>query len=96
MHVLGHDDIPEQVKPQIIAGLRQLFYEDVPGAQGLQKRQPAVAAEGDEVQMALTVVALQTSRHGEPQEGNNNPKTQVPTPNLGHPPPTASRYSADI
>ena len=36
--------------------------------------------------MTPTVVALQTSRHGKPQVGNGHPKTQVPTPNLGHPP----------
>jgi hypothetical protein len=43
-----------------------------------------------EVQMTPTVVALQTSRHGKPQQGNSHPKTQVPTPTLGHPPPLST------
>src|SRR6266852_2565581 len=40
--------------------------------------------------MTPTVVALQTSRHGEPQQRNSHPKTQVPTLNLGHPQPLAT------
>jgi hypothetical protein len=43
-----------------------------------------------EVEMTPTVVALQTSRHGEPQQRNRHPKTQVPTPNLVHPPPLST------
>src|SRR5208283_2368761 len=42
--------------------------------------------EGNKVQMPFAVVALQPSRHRKPQSEKCHPKTQVPTPNLGHPP----------
>jgi hypothetical protein len=47
-------------------------------AHGLQKQQTAIAAEGKEVQMAPTVVALQTSRHGEPQKGTATSRPRFP------------------
>jgi hypothetical protein len=38
------------------------------------------------MQMALVVVPAQSCRHAQSTKANVNPKTQVPTANLGHPP----------
>jgi hypothetical protein len=56
------------MKFQFVAGLAQLIHKDVTRRRALQQRQTPVTTEGDEVQMALAVVALQSSRHRQPQE----------------------------
>src|SRR5580693_6352795 len=98
MHMLRHHHITEEMKPHLVAHFPQLFHKSVPRPHRLQQRQPPIATEGNKMQMTLAVVAPQSRRHGEPHRRNVNPKTQVPTTNLGHPPPlyTSPRSAAVI
>src|SRR6266404_5135325 len=86
MHVLGHYHITDQTKSCCIAHSSQFFHEEVSRPLRFQKRQSPVTTESNKVQIAFAVIAFKTRRHRQPSRRNNHPKTQVSTPNLGHPP----------
>jgi hypothetical protein len=87
MNVLWHHDITDQMKLHLVAHLPQLFHKNVSRVRRLQQRQPPVTTERNKMQMSFAVIPLQSRRHRHPKEGNVSPKTQVQTPNPGHPPP---------
>src|SRR5712664_1443876 len=98
MHMLGHHHITDQTKSRRIAHLSQFFHEEVSCPRRFQKGQSPVTTESNKVQIAFAVIAFKTRRHRQPHRRNNHPKTQVPTPNLGHPPSlyTSPRRAAVI
>jgi hypothetical protein len=57
--MFGHDDIAEEEKAVSVADHIQSFYEAIAPGRGAKKRQSVVAAEGDEVEVALTIEALE-------------------------------------
>src|SRR6266404_5413533 len=79
MQMLGHYHITDQTKSRRIAHSSQFFQEEVSRSHRFQKRQSPVTTESNKVQIAFAGIA-------NPGRRNNHPKTQVPTPNLGHPP----------
>src|SRR5260370_12643400 len=84
--MLGHHHITDQTKSRPIAHSSQFVHEKVACPRRFQKRQSPVTTESNEVQIAFAVVAFKTAGIANPSRRNNHPKTQVPTPNLGHPP----------
>src|SRR5712664_915824 len=98
MHMIGHYHITDQTKSRCIAHSSQFFHEEVSCPRCFQKRQSPVTTESNKVQIAFAVIAFKTRQHRQPSRRNNHPKTQVPTPNLGHPPSlyTSPRRAAVI
>jgi hypothetical protein len=76
MHVLRHEDVPNQ--PELIGAsdLPQYFQEQIPRANRFQIAPPVVATEGNKMQIALAVVAFQTFRHSANQK--SGPPLQNP------------------
>src|SRR6202011_1583823 len=85
MDVFRHHHITDQMKLHLVADPRQFLQKDGTSPNRLQQRQAAITTEGKEVQMPLAIVAPQPCWHHHLKEGNVKPKTQVQTPNLGHP-----------
>lgn len=68
------------LSPSPFANLSQCVHKQISRPHGIQQRQPAVATEREEVQMAASVIAPQTLRHERPS------KTPRVTPPHGAPP----------
>ena len=73
--VLGHKGVAEEVELVGLAESHQGFFEEDAGVVIVEKRGALVAAEGDEVIAALSLVALQVAGH----EGIVTPGTLYPT-----------------
>jgi len=73
--VLGNKGVAEEVELVGLAESHQGFFEEDAGVVIVEKRGALVAAEGDEVIAALSLVALQVAGH----EGIVTPGTLYPT-----------------
>ena len=62
--VLGHEDIGVEVEAVGLTGLFEDLFDEVFGFGGGEEREAVVAAEGDEVEVAGLVVALEAGGHG--------------------------------
>ena len=62
--VLGNKGVAEEVELVGLAESHQGFFEEDAGVVIVEKRGALVAAEGDEVIAALSLVALQVAGHG--------------------------------
>jgi len=58
-----HHDVAHKMEFRFVANLCEFFDEDVAGPSGLEQRQAPVTTEGDEMQMASAVIALESSGH---------------------------------
>ena len=65
VNVIGHDDVTSQRETVAVAHLAQKLDEQIPSVRGGKQGQPSVATAGDEVQVAQSVAAVQSLRHGE-------------------------------
>ena len=63
MHVLGHDHIATNEKLVLLANALQRLLEDAPASRCTQLRLPAIATEGDEVQIAGLLESFESPRH---------------------------------
>jgi hypothetical protein len=64
MHVIGHEHIAYQRELILAADLAQHFRKEIFGVSGLQVRMAMVTAERQEMQVLLTVAALESLGHG--------------------------------
>ena len=87
--VLGHDHVTDQLEPKLFADLAENLDECIPSARRVEKRKSPVTTEGDEVQMAEPVDALEAFRHDSEAKSptltnrawgtlNNVPSSEVP------------------
>src|SRR6266849_8820899 len=63
MHVIRHNHVSDQQESVTFTNLAEGLDEEVSRPQGVEQRQPPIAAEREEMYMAVSVVALQTLRH---------------------------------
>ena len=61
--VFGHQDVAVDVEAVLLAAGFQDFFETDAGGVVVKEGEAAITAEGDEMKMALMLVALQTGRH---------------------------------
>jgi hypothetical protein len=76
MHVLRHKDVPDQPELIFASHFSQDFQEQIPCANRFQIPPPMVTTKGNEVQIALAVMAFQTFRHSPNQK--SGPPLQNP------------------
>jgi len=77
MHVFGHHHIADQPEPVFLSSLVENADEGVARSRRTQERQPSVATEGNERQVALSVDSLEAFGHDE--------KPHAQKPSMGHP-----------
>jgi len=58
MHVLRHDHVTQKQETVFPADSREFSHKKIPCATASQKREPPVATEGNEVQIASSVVTF--------------------------------------
>src|SRR5882762_907547 len=68
VNMLRHEDITDQGEFILATNAGKFLNEKIFSAYRLQKGEPTITAESDEVQMATTVIALQPFRHRRTQE----------------------------
>jgi hypothetical protein len=71
MNVVGHDNVAHQGKPVAIAHFSQNLHKQIPRVRRGQQGQSPIATEGDEMEMALSIPAMESSRHG---KSNQKPR----------------------
>lgn len=64
MHVLGHDDVAEDLEPVAFPGEFEGVEEGVSCGGGVEIGEAVVTGEGEEVVVAFLLVGLQFERHG--------------------------------
>ena len=89
VNVIGHDYVTRKSEAVAVAHLVQNLHKQIPGVRGGKQGQPPIAAASDKVQVAQSVAAVQSFRHGNgnrkapplksvkdgaPQVQNHNPK----------------------
>ena len=105
--MLGHNDQADQLESVVDAKFAEDLYEKIARTYRAKKGEAPVTTAGDEVEMALTVAALESVLHGkdpktrESKSKNTqqewterqiqNPKHQKPQRQTPHPLPTAQR-----
>jgi hypothetical protein len=63
MNMLWHDRKAQQRESHLVAELRKFANKDVTRGSAREERFPAVTTEGDEMEIASAVIALQSGRH---------------------------------
>src|ERR1700680_18278 len=63
MHMVGHQDIPDERELKLRANITKHFEKEIFCTDRLQVRVAVVTAESKEVQILTSVVALQSFRH---------------------------------
>src|SRR5713101_6262187 len=71
MHMLRHDHVTQKPETVFPADAREFSHKKISRTTASQKRQPPVATEGDEVQIASAVVTLQSRRHRNDRASGN-------------------------
>ncbi len=87
MGVLRHDHVSNNKETILPANSFQDTEKQIAAARGAQQRQAAIATEGDEMQVAVTVIALGVGRHAEQSTPGMIPQTSK-TGSSGAPPIT--------
>ncbi len=80
--MLGHDDVAHQGKAVAVPHLTENLDEDIFGVNRAQQGQASIAGEGNEVQMAASVVANEFVSHGRKEKSKPRP---FKTERVGHP-----------
>lgn len=68
-----HDDIAHQAEAVPVPHLTENLDEDISDANGTQKGQAPVTSEGNEMQMAASVVAKEFMGHGSAEKSKPRP-----------------------
>jgi hypothetical protein len=71
VNVIGHDNVTRESEAVAVAHLAQNLHKQISGVGRGKQRQPSVATASDEVQVAQSVAAVQSLRHG---NGNEKPR----------------------
>lgn len=91
--MLGHDHVTHQRESVAVARFAENLNEGVSSSNGAQKRQPPIASESDEMQMAAPVVANEFVGHGDSDQSKPRPfKTQ----RVGHPEKLSQSLGDDV
>jgi hypothetical protein len=64
MDMLGHEDVAVEIEAVASTEGFESVEKDCAGVVVVEVREPVVATEGKEMEMALGLVSLQTTRHG--------------------------------
>jgi hypothetical protein len=80
--VLGHDDVAHQRETVTVAHVAKNLDKDISGVNRTQQRYASIAGEGNEMQMAATVVANKLVGHGRQEKSKPRP---FKTERVGHP-----------
>src|SRR5258708_29637874 len=95
--MLGHYHITDNKKFHFIASFTQFSDENISCPRALQQRQTAVTAKRNKIEMAFSVVALQSPRHRKLHRKKLQPQDPRTTHrNPGHPQPLALFTFASI
>ena len=67
MHVIGHHYVAHEKKSILSLDSSEFLHENVARLYASEQRQPSITIEGHKVELALSVVALQSLRHPTPK-----------------------------
>ena len=68
VNVFRHDNVSSQGKPIAVADFIKDLYKEIPGFNGPKQWESAIATACDEVQVTLSISALQSFRHLRPNQ----------------------------
>src|ERR1700740_789257 len=74
MHVIGHHYVAHEKKSILSLDSSEFLHENVARLYAYEQRQPSITTEGHKVELALSVVALQSLRHPTPKPPPSQPE----------------------
>ena len=83
MNVLGHDDVAHKGESVAVACFAQDLDKRVSSANGAQEWKTPISSEGDEMEMAASVMANEFVSHGKKEKSKPRPSRSG---RIGHPP----------